>query len=132
MFGALDISTSALVAQRIRMDAVANNMANAQTVNGVNQPYQRRVPVFAEGYAVNQPDKPGVHVAEIAVDTRPGTMVFDPDHPYADAEGYVQMPNVSELNEMINGMMAARAYDANITVMNVTRSMFDSTMRLIA
>ncbi|MCG3137966.1 MAG: Flagellar basal-body rod protein FlgC [Phycisphaerae bacterium] len=136
MFGALDISTSALVAQRIRMDTIAGNMANAQTLIGEDKAYQRRVPIFAIGASSENPEQPGVHVAEIMLDPRPGELVYDPNHPLAirngPNQGFVRQPNVNELEEMINAMEAARAYEANITVMNGTRAMLNSAMKLIA
>ncbi len=131
MYGALDVSTSGLVAQRIRMDTYAGNIANA----GVRG-YKRRVPIFSAGAAADQLHKPGVHIAEIQVDTSPGHMKYEPTSPYAiqsgPNKGYVEMSNVSVMEEMINAIEAARAYDANITMMNATRAMAESALRLIA
>lgn len=131
MFGALDVSTSGLVAQRIRMDAYAGNIANA----GVRG-YQRRVPTLSTGFALDQLQKPGVHVSQVRVDTSPGHMKYEPSNPFAiqsgPNKGMVEMSNVSVMEEMINAMEAARAYDANITMMNATRAMAQSAMRLIA
>ena len=104
MFGALDISTSGLVAQRIRLDTVAGNMLNAHTTLGPDQAYQRRVPVFSVGRSGDPADGPGVHVAEIVVDQRPGELVYDPDHIHAiksgEHEGMVRQPNVNVLETM--------------------------------
>ncbi len=131
MYGALDISTSGLVAQRIRMDTYAGNIANAPM-----RGYKRRVPVFATGASPDQLDKPGVHVAQILQDRSPGKLVSAPDSQYAiqsgPNKGMVESSNVSVMEEMINAIEAARAYDANITMMNATRTMIDSAMRLIA
>ncbi len=131
MYGALDISTSGLVAQRIRMDTYAGNIANAPT-----RGYKRRVPVLATGAGPGQLDKPGVHVAQILHDRTQGTMVSAPDSQYAiqsgPNKGMVEYSNVNVMEEMINAIEAARAYDANITMMNATRTMVDSAMRLIA
>ena len=131
MYGALDISTSGLVAQRIRMDTYAGNIANAST-----RGYKRRVPVFATGAGPDQLDKPGVHVAQILTDRTQGQLVHAPDSPYAipsgPYKGMVEFSNVNVMEEMINAIEAARAYDANITMMNATRAMVDSAMRLIA
>ncbi len=131
MYGALDISTSGLVAQRIRMDTYAGNMANASTPG-----YKRRVPVIATGAGPDQLDKPGVHVAQILKDRTPGTLIDAPNSPYAiqsgPNKGKMELSNVEALGEMINAIEAARAYDANITMMNATRAMVDSAMRLIA
>lgn len=136
MFGALDISTSALVAQRIRMDTIASNVANAQTVIGEDQAYQRRAVIFSTGASSDDPGKPGVHVSQIMTDTRPGELVHQPGHKYAiksgPNKGMVRMPNVNALEEMINLMEAARAYDANITVMNATKTIANAALRIIA
>ncbi len=131
MFGALDVSTSGLVAQRIRMDTYAGNIANAD-VRG----YKRRVPTLSAGFAPDQLRKPGAHVSQVRVDTSPGHMKYEPTSPYAiqsgPNKGMVEMSNVSVMEEMINAIEAARAYDANITMMNATRAMAESAMRLIA
>ncbi len=136
MFGVFDVSTSALVAQRIRMDTLAGNMANAHTLIGEDRAYQRRVPVFSVGASADQPDQPGVHVAEIALDPRPGDLKWDPSHPFAiksgPNQGYVRMPNVNELEEMVNLIEASRAYEANINVFNATRAMVGGALKLIA
>lgn len=135
MFGALDISTSALVAQRIRMDTLAGNLANAHTLVGEGQAYQRRVPLFAPGFSASRPDQPGVHVAEITIDTRPGELMWDPSHPYAmqsgPHKGYVRLPNVNEMNEMINVIEATRAYEANVTVIGATKTMASAALSLL-
>ena len=131
MYGALDVSSSGLVAQRIRMDIAAGNIANA----GVRG-YKRRVPIFATGFAPGMLQQPGVHVAEIQLDRSPGHMKYDPDSPYAmqsgPNKGSVEMSNVSVMEEMINAIEAARAYDANITMISATRAMADAALRLIA
>lgn len=136
MFGALDISTSALVAQRIRMDTIAGNLANAQATrrsDGRAGPYQRRIAVFESGGGQG---KPGVHVREILEDCTPGKLVFQPWHPDAiqsgEKAGYVEYPNVDESTEMINAMLASRAYEANIAAIDVTKSMISSSLRLLA
>ncbi len=131
MYGALDVSSSGLVAQRIRMDISAGNIANA-SVRG----YKRRVPIVATGFAPDMLQQPGVHVAEIKLDRTPGLMKHDPDSPYAIGsgpnKGSVEMSNVSVMEEMINAIEAARAYDANITMIGATRAMADAALRLIA
>jgi len=130
MFGTLDTSTSALVAQRIRLDTIAGNIANA-SVPG----YHRRVPLFATGFADGELHRPGVHVSEIRVDPRPGRLQWDPSHPHAAQSGphagYVEMSNVSTLLEMTNALEAARAYDANITLINATKAMADAALSLL-
>jgi flagellar basal-body rod protein FlgC len=113
------------------MDTYAGNIANAPM-----RGYKRRVPVFATGAGPDQLGKPGVHVAQILHDRSPGTMVHAPNSPHAiqsgPNKGMVEHSNVNVMTEMINAIEAARAYDANITMMNATRTMVDSAMRLIA
>ena len=136
MFGALDISTSALIAQRIRLDTIAGNIANAQTTirdDGEQGPYKRRFPLFSPG---DGRGGPGVHVKEIREDPSVPKMVYEPGHPHAiqtgRMKGYVAYPNVDPSTEMINAMLASRAYEANITVMEMTKSMQSSALRLLA
>ncbi|MEE8169911.1 MAG: flagellar basal body rod protein FlgC [Phycisphaerae bacterium] len=132
MFGALEAGTSALVAQRIRMDTIAGNVQNVSTTqraDGEPGPYRRRVALFATGDGRGQP---GVHVAEIIEDPSPLRRVHEPGHPMADSEGYVWYPNVDPSVEMVNMIEAARAYEANVTAMEVTKSMMASTLRLLA
>lgn len=136
MFGTLDISTSALVAQRVRMDVIAGNIANAEATSradGKPGPYQRRFVVFQPG---DGKGGDGVHVAAVKEDTSPGQMVYDPSHPDARKagqwKGYVEYPNVEPITEMTNAMLASRAYEANISAMDVTKRMISSSMRLLA
>ncbi len=136
MFGTLDISTSALVAQRIRLDTIAGNVANAYTTrraDGQPGPYQRRFAVFSPG---DGKGGPGVHVEKIDCDRSQGRMVLDPDHPDAIQEGqwkgYVEYPNIEPITEMTNAMLASRAYEANVTVMDVTKQMLAASLRLLA
>lgn len=133
MYGVLDISTSGLVAQRIQLDTIAGNIANARTTrraDGEPGPYLRRVAMFAPG---DGKGGRGVHVTAIREDTNLETRwVHDPSHPDADAKGYVQYPNVDPGTEMINAMVAMRAYEANITAMEATKSMMAASLRLLA
>ena len=136
MFGTLDISTSALVAQRVRLDTIAGNVANAYSTrraDGQPGPYQRRFAVFAAG---DGKGGAGVHVEKVAQDPSPGRKVYEPDHPDAVREGrwkgYVEYPNVEPITEMTNAMMASRAYEANVSVMDVTKRMIASSLRLLA
>ncbi len=139
MFGALDISTSALVAQRIRIDTIAGNVANASTPadpNGNPGPFQRRMALLSPGNPAAGRDAAGVHVARIVKDESPPTMRYEPGHPLAGKEGkwkgYVAYPNVKMSIEMINAMEANRAYEANVTVMESTKGMISSALRLLA
>ncbi|MCC7408570.1 MAG: flagellar basal body rod protein FlgC [Phycisphaeraceae bacterium] len=134
MFGALNISTSGLVAQRTRMEVITANLINRDSqldAQGNYAPYRRRVPVFAVGDPATGGDR-GVHVQEIALDTSPLRKVHEPGNPLADAQGYVEYPNVDLATEMINAIDASRAYEANITAAEATKSMMLSSLRLLA
>jgi flagellar basal-body rod protein FlgC len=105
-------------------------------VSGEDQAYQRRAVIFSTGASSDDPSQPGVHVSQIMTDTRPGELVHQPGHEFAiksgPNKGMVRMPNVNALEEMINLMEAARAYDANITVMNATKTIANAALRIIA
>lgn len=141
MFSSLDISVSALVAQRTRMDVIAGNVANQYTtrrLDGQPGPYKRRFVTFASGApgAGGSSSAPGVHVEGIEEDQSMGRFVYDPQHPAAirsgPQAGYVEYPNVDMATEMIDAIEASRAYEANITAMDVTKSMISSSLRLLA
>ena len=134
MFGSLDISTSALVAQRTRMEVISANMANRFTTmdaQGNYAPFRRRLAIFSTGDPSNgRPE--GVHVQEIAHDPSPFRKVYEPGHKFADKEGYVEYPNIDPAIEMINGLEATRAYEANITAIEASKSMLQSSLRILA
>ena len=134
MFDALDMGASGLLAQRTRLDTIAANIANANTTHdatGKVNPYRRRFAVFAPGQQ-NQPAKPGVHVSKIQVDASPFQRRFEPGHPDADAEGYVAYPNIDLSIEYVNALEASRAYEANVSMMEVSKAMINASLRLIA
>ena len=126
----IDITAGALNAQKTRLDIVAQNIANAQTTRGPNGlPYQRKTVSFetelirqAGGNATG-PALQGVRVGTIADDKTKGERVYDPQHPDATADGYVQMPNVNMAFEMVDLMTASRAYEANLTVVKNAKQM---------
>ena len=139
MLQALDISASALEAQRLRMEVVTNNMANAETTratrgpDGAWQPYRRRQVVFQamlEGSAGSKAG--GVRVDHVEEDPSDFRKVFNPHDVDADADGYVKMPNVDPLMEMVDLMEASRAYEANVTAMEATKSIVASSLRILA
>jgi flagellar basal-body rod protein FlgC len=132
MIRALDTSSSALTAQRVRLDVIAGNIANAEATrqeDGTPLPYRRRVVTFATG---DGQGGPGVHVDQIAADAKPFKVRYDPAHPDADARGYVQYPNVSITMEYIDALAASRAYEANAAMLTVTRTMVQQALRIIA
>jgi flagellar basal-body rod protein FlgC len=147
MFDALDVSATGLTAERLRMDVTAENLANAQTTRGADgQPYRRKEVVLSEvqsggfgaqlakavGAGSSSGSQPGgVEVAGITQDQTPGKLVYDPGHPDADAKGYVRMPNVDTVAEMVDLISASRAYEANVTAMNAAKQMFSKTLDLL-
>ncbi len=138
MYGALDISTSGMVAQRTRMAAISANIANANTIldsRGNLSPYLKRIVHFAPGDPSSADPNGrglGVHVAEIAVDENAIRMRYEPGNKYANEEGYVPYPDISPQLEQINAMMAARAYEANVVAAETTKTMMAQALRLIA
>lgn len=128
----LRISASGLAAQEKRMETISSNLANAEST-GPNGPYKRKDPVFAavterEHFGEilkNEMDEhaQGVLVTEVAEDTRPPRLVYNPSHPHARPDGYVEMPNVNQVEEMANMVAAQRSYEANITAINSAKAM---------
>jgi len=145
LFGGLEISASGLTAARLRMDVSAENLANAQTTRGADgQPYRRKEVVLQEAAgsfgaslsAAMGPNKGsqggGVQVAGVVQDpATPLKRVYDPGHPDADAQGYVSMPNVDTVTEMVDLISAQRAYEANVTAMQSAKQMFSRTLDLL-
>jgi flagellar basal-body rod protein FlgC len=142
LFDALNVSGSGLSAERLRMDVTAENLANAQTTRGPDgQPYRRKEVVLQQqgGFetaltsAIGQgtPAGQGVEVAGIVEDQTPNRMVYDPGHPDANGEGYVSMPNVDPVTEMVDLIAASRAYEANVTAMQTAKQMFSRTLDLL-
>lgn len=139
----LRTSTSALMAQRVRMDLIANNVANMNTTRTADGgPYKRQAAVFREqgrevafrdflGHATGAgAGKGGVEVASIAEDATPPRRVHDPSHPDADADGYVLLPNIDVVTEMTDLIGANRAYEASVTVLNATKALALSALRI--
>ena len=134
MFEALDVSASGLVAERIRLNAIASNIANAFTTRdtaGAANPYRRRVAVFRVGMP-QTPDGGGVRVEQVVEDPSPLPLKYMPGHPDANAEGYVRMPNVDLTVEYVDALEATRAYEANVAAMEATRTIMASALRIIA
>ena len=129
-FGIFKVSASGMYAQRERMNTIASNMANANTTRTQEGgPYRRKDVVFAvEPAQGGQSDLEGVKVKEVVQDSAPPVLVYDPGHPDADANGYVAMPNINVIEEMVNMMMATRAYEANVTAFNLSKGMLLKTL----
>lgn len=140
-----DISSSALTAQRLRMDVISSNIANADTtraklVNGKWVPYQRKLvsfetkaqPTFAQTLQSAMADGTGegVRVNRIFNDTSPLKQVYNPSHPDADENGFVMMPNVDVLKEMVDMISATRSYEANVTALNASKAMITKALEI--
>ena len=129
----LNIAGSALTAGRFRMDIISQNIANINTTRTENgEPYRRKQVVYEERGLDFQSaladenlklGQGGVRVAKVVESDKPFTPVYDPSHPHADENGYVLMPNVNSAEEQIDLMAATRAYEANITALNVVKAM---------
>lgn len=137
VFSGMEIAASGLTAERGRMNVIASNLANARTTRAANgQPYQRLDPVFrAQPVAPTSADPVlsrirEVQLAGVRPDTTPGEMVYDPGHPDANAQGYVQYPNVNVVTEMVNLMTASRAYEAGVTSIESLKSMARSALKI--
>jgi len=140
LFDALGISGSGLTAQRMRMDVTAENLANAQSVG-----YKRKDVIVQQapgdggfGGALasamggsSTGGGGGVQVSQITVDNGPGRKVYDPSHPDADKNGYVTLPNVNPVTEMVDLIDSSRAYEANVTAMSTAKQMFTKTLDLL-
>ena len=136
VFNTIDIAGSSLTANRLWMDTISQNLANANTTRTPDGgPYTRRVPVFQQildGFSEDGSISGGVEVAEIAEDNSSAPrLVYQPDHPDANGEGYVAMPNVSVVREMADMMVASRAYESNLAVTESARSMWNSALDVL-
>jgi flagellar basal-body rod protein FlgC len=148
MFAGMDTSASALTANRLRLDTIAANIANANTtrarqVNGEWQHYRRKLVELAPktnqtfenvlqaamGTVYGQPEQ-GVRVTALREDPTPFQRVYNPEHPDADEEGYVLMPNVDIMKEMVDMISASRSYEANVTVLNASKSMMMKALEI--
>jgi flagellar basal-body rod protein FlgC len=142
LFDAIDVAGSGLAAERLRMDVTAGNLANAQTTQGANgQPYRRREVVLQEAQpsqsfgsmlaSASSSPVNGVQVAGIVEDPSAPRRVYDPGHPDADAQGYVTLPNVNPVTEMVDLISASRSYEANVTSMQTAKQLFTKTLELL-
>ena len=136
MFDSMHVSASGLAAERLRMDVIAQNLANVNSTRGADgQPYRRHEVVFrssqvgntsgagnVDEQASNSP-LDGVEAVAIVEDPSALRTVYDPSHPDADDNGYVSYPNVNPVTEMVDMMTATRAYEANVTAMNAAKNM---------
>jgi len=144
-YTSIEVSASGLSAERLAMDTIANNIANVNTTRTAEGgPFKRQLVVYAQkneptpaaAGATGDPTDPalssaGVQVVGIVNDQSPDRMVYDPGHPDADANGYVHMPNVDVVKEMVDMMAASRAYEANVTAIQESRQIGNATLGLL-
>jgi len=124
LFNVFEISSSAIAAQSQRLNAVASNIANADSVAGPDGKAYRAKQVVFQAVPLQDGTGPSkVQVADVVEDTTPGRTIFDPKHPLADENGYVSMPNVSVVEEMVNMLSASRSYQTNVEVMNTAKNL---------
>jgi flagellar basal-body rod protein FlgC len=136
IFGAFDISASGLTANRLWMDVIASNIANAETTRTPEGgPYRRREVVFSTKFdGFDSPDLEGgqgVRVVEIVEDDAPPRLVYDPGHPDARPDGYVEMPNIDPVTEMVDMLVASRAYEANAAAIEAAKSMIMKALDIL-
>lgn len=136
MFASLDVSTSALVAQRTRLNAISSNIANMSTTRNERnepEPYQPRYVVFQTDANISTPGGgAGVKVGSVDYSTEPPRMKYDPGHPDADARGFVRYPAVDMTMEFVDALEASRSYEANVGVIEVTKDITQQTLRIVA
>ncbi len=133
LFNVFDIAGSAMTAQSMRLNVVASNMANADSVTGSDgQPYRAKQVVFqAKPLNAGMPNGAnGVVVAQVMEDPSPFKTVYDPKNPFADAQGYVRRPNVDVVEEMTNMISASRSYQASVEMMNTAKTLVQRTLAL--
>ena len=129
-FGIFEIAGSAMNAQSARMNAVASNLANADSVVGADgQPYRAKQVVFAAMPVGNEGGE-GVRVTQVVNSAAPLRMKYDPSSPNANAQGYVAMPNVNPVEEMVNMISASRAYQTDVEVMNTAKTLMMKTLTI--
>ena len=130
LFDIFSVAGSAMNAQSQRLNTVASNLANADSATSANgQAYKAKQVVFA-AVPVGENGATGVNVAAVIEDPSPMKMVFDPKNPLADEKGYVTMPNVNVVEEMVNMISASRSYQSNVEMMNTTKTLLLKTLNL--
>ncbi len=134
---AIGISASALDAERLRMKVVANNVANAQSHSLDGTPYRRKEVIFKEKLSHLMADSgveaglQGVEVEDILESQLPFKVMYRPGNPYADEDGYVKMPNVNTVEEMVDMMSASRSYQANLSAVKMSKTMANEALEML-
>jgi len=134
LFNVFDISATGMSAQSVRLNTTASNIANADSVSSsIDQTYRARHPVFAaemQKAAAGQEQSAGVQVLGIVESNKPLNVEYSPDHPMADANGYIYKPNVNVIEEMTNMISASRSYQTNIQLAESAKNMLNKTLML--
>ena len=129
MFSSFDVSTSGLVAQRTRLNAISSNIANMSTTRnelGMPEPYQPRFVTFQTDTKLTTPGGgSGVEVGSVEISNEPPKMKYEPGHPDADERGFVRYPAVDMTTEFVDALEATRAYEANVGVIEVSKNLAD-------
>lgn len=136
MFSALDVSTSALVAQRTRLDAISSNLANMSTTRnerGESVPYEPRFVIFETDTSLTTPGGgQGVKVASVETSHEQPRLKYQPGHPDANEDGFVAYPNIDMTTEFVDALSATRAYEANVGVIEITKDLGQRTLQILA
>ena len=144
LFGVLDVNSSALTAERERAEVVASNLANAETTSTPGGgPYKRQLVVFGTDrprqgrfaqtlLRLSDLHTRGVRVERVVTDKAPAVRRYDPGHPDADADGYVSFPSINPVEEMVNLMGAAQAYQLNVSAVQATKAMISETLQILS
>lgn len=141
IFNSINVSASALNAEKTRIDIITKNIANSKATRTTGgSPYRRQMVVFEENKTdsfknhldrqLNNINQGGVKVSKIVEDDAPFKLVYEPGHPDANEEGYVEMPNVDTVKEMVDLISAQRAYDSNITALNTSKAMLMKALEI--
>ena len=131
LFKVFNVAGSAVSAQSQRLNTVASNLANAESVAGPDgQPYKARQVLFQTQLMGNDPAAAGVRVAQVVEDNAAPRRVHQPGHPLADEQGFVTMPNVNVVEEMVNMISASRSYQSNVDVMNTAKNLLQKTLQM--
>jgi flagellar basal-body rod protein FlgC len=136
MFSSLDVSTSGLVAQRARLNAISSNIANMSTTRneqGEAEPYQPRYVTFQTDTNITTAGGgAGVRIGSVKHSDEPPKLKYEPGHPDADDRGFVRYPAVDMTMEFVDALEATRAYEANVGVIEITKNMTEQTLRIVA
>ena len=130
IFNMFHVAGSALTAQSVRLNAVASNMANADSITSADgSPYRAKQVVF-EAVPMGNESAQGVRVKQVVESAAPPRVIYDPKNPAANADGYVSMPNVDAVEEMVNMISASRSYQSNADVMNTAKTLLTRTLAM--